>query len=283
MRFGLPASNVQLFVDRSSGGISFLSLEQGFGSDNVINFEVVLADGTIVQANQHSRSDLYWALKLGSTNYGVVTRYDVTTFPLGRVWGGSLFYNVSLGLPLLGTLVDFTAKLAVDPKGMSSVSFVWNAAAQGYLIWSANIYLEPIAFPPLFSELEPFQPVSSTMRFTNLQNVTDEVQSLFEGGNRARWFTLTMKANAQIMWDIFSKGREIFEPYQQRNGFIHAFTVQPINVGLIAAGSRNGGNPSGMSTADGDQLCTCCISYFLFKAHAPLSDAWVTVLDGRGR
>ena len=52
-----------------TGGISFLSLEFGFGSDNVINYEIVLADGSIVNANESERSDLYWALKGGSTNY----------------------------------------------------------------------------------------------------------------------------------------------------------------------------------------------------------------------
>ncbi|KAJ7229968.1 hypothetical protein GGX14DRAFT_553471 [Mycena pura] len=66
------------------GGISFLSLEHGFGFDNVVAYEVVLADGTIVVATTHSHPDLYWAIKYGSTNFGIVTRFDMTTFPLAE-------------------------------------------------------------------------------------------------------------------------------------------------------------------------------------------------------
>ncbi|KAK7460696.1 hypothetical protein VKT23_009411 [Stygiomarasmius scandens] len=56
------------------GGISLLSFRRGFGCDNIVNYEIVLADGTILDVNATSHSDLFWALKLGSTNYGIVTR-----------------------------------------------------------------------------------------------------------------------------------------------------------------------------------------------------------------
>lgn len=58
--------------------------------DNVINFEIVLASGEIVDANETHYSDLYKALKGGGNNFGVVTRFDYKTFEQGEFWGGFL-------------------------------------------------------------------------------------------------------------------------------------------------------------------------------------------------
>jgi FAD/FMN-containing dehydrogenase len=52
------------------GGLSFLSAEYGLVCDNVVNYEVVLANAAIVNANASSNSDLYWALKGGGNQFG---------------------------------------------------------------------------------------------------------------------------------------------------------------------------------------------------------------------
>jgi hypothetical protein len=52
----------------------------------------VLANGQIVDANANSYSDLFYALKGGSNNFGVVTRIDLKTFPQGKFWGGFIGY-----------------------------------------------------------------------------------------------------------------------------------------------------------------------------------------------
>jgi hypothetical protein len=51
---------------------------------------VVLADGAVVNANCEENSDLWYALKGGSNNFGVVTRFDFQTFAQGDLWGGSI-------------------------------------------------------------------------------------------------------------------------------------------------------------------------------------------------
>lgn len=72
------------------GGISFFAPRVGFTSDNVISYEVVIASGEIIYANSTSHSDLFKALKGGSGNFGIVTRFDVSTFENGNgeLWGG---------------------------------------------------------------------------------------------------------------------------------------------------------------------------------------------------
>ncbi|KAJ6598668.1 hypothetical protein B0H10DRAFT_1924182 [Mycena sp. CBHHK59/15] len=203
----------------------------------------------------HSHPELYWAIKYGSTNFGIVTRFELLTYPLSeQVWGGALFYDISLAYPLMGTLVNFTAKLAEDPKGMSAFGIGWNPVAHDYVVCSVNIYLAPVEFPPLFSDLAVFTPISSTLRLTDLVGITDEIFGLLPGGIRVTWWTLTLKADAQILWDLHVYGAEIFRPYQDRSGFNFALNTQPVNVGIVEAGLRNGGNPFGMSQSNGDLI-----------------------------
>lgn len=53
------------------GGLSFLSAQYGLACDNVVEYEVVLADSTIVKANSRSNTDLFWALKGGGNQFGM--------------------------------------------------------------------------------------------------------------------------------------------------------------------------------------------------------------------
>ncbi|KAJ7119145.1 hypothetical protein C8R44DRAFT_878647 [Mycena epipterygia] len=236
------------------GGISALSLAHGFGSSNILNYQVVLADGTIHDVNQQILPDLYWALKYGSTNFAVVTRFEMSTYPLSDVWGGSLVFDISKGPTLLQAHVDFTAKLSSDSMGLNVIALAWDPVQQTYIVWSPNIYLSPVAFPPLYSDIQALMPdaLLNTMRITDLMSITDEFQAMAPGTGRVQWFTLTLKADATLLWDIHRKGVEIFEPYLNRSGFSWATIFQPINHGFASAGEKNGGNPSGIVPEDGD-------------------------------
>ncbi|KAJ7160985.1 hypothetical protein C8R46DRAFT_357519 [Mycena filopes] len=249
---GGRASSVGVGGFLLGGGLSYLSHEFGFASESIRAYEIVLADATIVVATPHSHNELFWALKYGSTNFGIVTRFEMLTYSLNDViWGGSAFYEISLVLPLMETLVNFTANLAEDPKGMSSFGIGWSPSEQEYIVCSVNIYLEPVAFPPLFSDLASFNPSSSTFRFTSLTDIADEVSQFLSGGIRVKWLTLTLKPNAQILVDLHAYGATLFQPLQRHPGFNFALNSQPINAGLVGA-SRT--NSFGMTSKDGDLI-----------------------------
>jgi hypothetical protein len=72
-----------------AGGINFYGNQVGFGCDTVVNYEIVLANGSIVEANETSYPDLFWALKGGSSNFGIVTRFDLETIKSRKVWAGA--------------------------------------------------------------------------------------------------------------------------------------------------------------------------------------------------
>jgi FAD/FMN-containing dehydrogenase len=67
------------------GGLSFLSAEYGWAANNIVEFEVVLANATIVTASNASHTDLFMALKGGGNNYGIVTSYVMEAHSMGEV------------------------------------------------------------------------------------------------------------------------------------------------------------------------------------------------------
>ncbi|KAF9262681.1 hypothetical protein L218DRAFT_903717 [Marasmius fiardii PR-910] len=75
------------------GGFGFLSRLRGLCIDNVVEVEMVLADGRIVIVNRHEHSDLFWAIRGAGSAFGVVTRYKVKAFPVPVVFAGNLIYR----------------------------------------------------------------------------------------------------------------------------------------------------------------------------------------------
>lgn len=67
------------------GGIHYFANKYGFAMDNVLAYEVVTADGQVITASATSNQDLFWALKGGSNNFGIVTKFTYRTFDVPKV------------------------------------------------------------------------------------------------------------------------------------------------------------------------------------------------------
>src|ERR1041385_1775473 len=65
------------------GGFGWLSRSHGLTADNLISAEVVTADGKVIQANANENADLFWAIRGGSGNFGVVTSFQFKLHPVG--------------------------------------------------------------------------------------------------------------------------------------------------------------------------------------------------------
>ncbi|KAL4878318.1 hypothetical protein BJY04DRAFT_114143 [Aspergillus karnatakaensis] len=90
------------------GGLSFLSSQYGWAANNVVEFEVVLANSTVVNANAKEHPDLFAALKGGGNNFGIVTSYKLETHPIGKVWGGNYVFTADKTPEILQAVRDFT-------------------------------------------------------------------------------------------------------------------------------------------------------------------------------
>jgi FAD/FMN-containing dehydrogenase len=117
----------------TGGGNSFFAGLHGLGCDNVANFEVVLASGEIINANSSSHADLWTALKGGSGNFGIVTRFDMYTFPAHNLWGGIRAAMRSEGDGLAQMMVDFTERNHKDPQAAFMLGYDFNPTAAPFV------------------------------------------------------------------------------------------------------------------------------------------------------
>ncbi len=99
------------------GGIGYLSRAYGLTIDNLLSAEVVLADGRLVNASSDENADLFWALRGGGGNFGVVTSFEFKAHPVGTVYGGPMLWPMDQARELMKWWRDFILTAPQDING----------------------------------------------------------------------------------------------------------------------------------------------------------------------
>jgi FAD/FMN-containing dehydrogenase len=89
------------------GGVGHLTRGAGLSIDNILGAELVLADGSVVKADEHENPDLYWAIRGGGGNFGVVTSITARLHPIGNVVAGPMFWDLDEAGDLMRWYRDF--------------------------------------------------------------------------------------------------------------------------------------------------------------------------------
>ena len=99
------------------GGHGYLSRKYGLTIDNLLEVDVVLADGTLVTASENQNEDLFWAVRGGGGNFGVVTSFLFRAQPAGTVYGGPIIWPVNQAEDILRWYQDFIKNAPDDLYG----------------------------------------------------------------------------------------------------------------------------------------------------------------------
>ena len=151
--------------------------------DNVANFEVVLSDGRVLNANRGENSDLWVALKGGSSNFGIVTRFDIRTFPQENFYGGVVGSGISTISDQLKGFMDLLDNF--DPDAAIIMSISWNQVRGSFSIFSNLEYTKPVENPPSLRPFIQAQPqFINTMRISSLTDFTVEANRYARAGLR---------------------------------------------------------------------------------------------------
>ena len=89
------------------GGIGYLTRRYGLTIDNLLSADVVLADGSFVTASDKENSDLFWALRGGGGNFGVVTSFEFRLYPVDTVNFGPTFWPLEESAIVLKAFTEF--------------------------------------------------------------------------------------------------------------------------------------------------------------------------------
>jgi FAD/FMN-containing dehydrogenase len=111
-----------------TGGIGWKVRRYGLALDNVVAAEVVLADGGLVRASTHEHPDLFWALRGGGGNFGIVTAFEFAAHPTTDVFYGAISFPAAEAADVLRGWADY---LRCAPDELTSVVTLANPGAGG--------------------------------------------------------------------------------------------------------------------------------------------------------
>jgi FAD/FMN-containing dehydrogenase len=110
------------------GGVGFLVRQYGMTIDSLLAADVVTADGRLVRTDAETEPDLFWAIRGGGGNFGVVTRLRFRLHPVGTVWGGMLF------LPATSEVIaGFVGEAEAAPEELSTIANVMVAPPMPFI------------------------------------------------------------------------------------------------------------------------------------------------------
>jgi FAD/FMN-containing dehydrogenase len=90
------------------GGTGYLTRQHGLTIDNLLEVDMVLADGSVVTANERQHPDLFWAVRGGGGNFGVVTSFLFKAHPARMVYAGPIFWDAAAhGKAVMSAYRDF--------------------------------------------------------------------------------------------------------------------------------------------------------------------------------
>ena len=178
------------------GGIGHLSRRYGLTIDSMLSAELVLADGNAVTASPDENPDLFWAIRGGGGNFGIVTSFLFRLHPVDTVYAGPMIWPLDRAADVLRWYRDFIPQAPEDLSGFFAFLNVPPGPPFPDALWTKTVvaivwcYTGPIPdaddrFAPIRSALgEPLVDLVGQMPFPALQTMFDP---LLPAGIQAYW------------------------------------------------------------------------------------------------
>lgn len=178
------------------GGFGYLTRRHGWTCDTLVSMEVVTAGGEVLRVSEHEHEDLFWALRGGSGNFGIVTSFEYRLFPVGpEILGGAIAWSGDDAGQVLDAYREFSAGA---PRELTSVAVLRTAPPAPWL--PKEIHGKPIVaifvcccgkiedgealLAPLRALGHPVADIVTRRPYTQMQSLLDATQPK---GRRYYW------------------------------------------------------------------------------------------------
>ncbi|KAF7539057.1 hypothetical protein G7054_g2487 [Neopestalotiopsis clavispora] len=248
------------------GGNSYFNTGHGWGCDSVKNFEVVLASGQVVNANAAENRDLWIALKGGTGNFGLVTRFDMEAIAYANrsdpvFWCGTLSWPKNVSDHVIDAISKFADHAPNDVSSTSHMLIVYMAGTWSIVCPLVNV--DNKEWEPAFDGLKSVPSLlKSTMRHDTMWSISQEASGGPEGYNFN--IVCAVRNDPQILKYIFARHEELVQKVNEtvppEAVWYSLLQLQPITVPMVAAGrglnslglendiAASGGGPGIMSS-----------------------------------
>ncbi|KAI1306687.1 hypothetical protein F5Y03DRAFT_394527 [Xylaria venustula] len=254
------------------GGLSVFSTRTGFACDSVTEFEIVLASGEVTHANDHENPDLFWALKGGLNNFGIVTSFKMKTIKSGKIWGGVTYYAAGTFSQLIEKTYDFVEnETDYDTHIMCSVGYGFGHQAVSCVMYHTQGKEHPPSLQR-FTSIEPQIEQMCSMRTSTHLEFSEELSKFSSNGMRfvvinpfynlralvltlslssQYWVSITIKPDISLMNIFHDKWQETLAQIKDADGFIFSFGFHPLTKALLENSEKAGGNAAAIPPSDG--------------------------------
>ncbi|KAI1413420.1 putative FAD-binding oxidoreductase [Hypoxylon sp. FL1857] len=261
-------------------GLSWFTDLYGLACDNVVNMQVILANGSLVNANAKENPDLFWALK------GIVTEFTLATYPLGQVWGGIKTYTTEQLPQLMDAYYEYQSADDKDPYANLIIAICPTNSSIGVLV--SMVYLKPEK-PAAFA---PFDLINATSDSTAIKSFVDYLAEYgVPSVPRFDWHATSFKLEKSLyseIGNIITTSPSV-EAVKAVTAGLMVIILQPISSRSVEIGrASNGGNALGLEAVNQTWLSTATGWWFpdddqtVHNAGSSMVDQFVTTATNRG-
>ncbi|KAI1503134.1 FAD-binding domain-containing protein [Biscogniauxia marginata] len=222
------------------GGNSWMTGRKGFACDNVVSYQVVLADGQAITVDNQTHTNLFRALKGGSNNFGIG---GVTITPKEYVYDAIRITS------------NFTEKVKDYPDASIITDISYMPEMKDFAVVAAIVETRGVENSLAFEEWSTLPKITDTTKLKTLSDMGAE--TALPANYYTTWFSISIKNDTRIM----AKGEEIhaklvkdLESIAPRKDFITQCIFQPLPVAFAANSTAAGGNMLGLERNASDGL-----------------------------
>lgn len=192
------------------GGVGWLTRHYGLALDNLISADVVTADGQLRRASEQKNPDLFWAVRGGGGNFGIVTSFEFRACPIGpEVWFAAPIYPIAQAKQVLRSVSRFMEEA---PPELGLIATLWNAPEDpripqkhqgGPVIALLACYHGSFAkgqevIRPLGEFGTPIADLGESLRWTQVQSLLDDD---YPDGKQYYWKSLYLRELSDDVFD----------------------------------------------------------------------------------
>ena len=160
------------------GGEGALTPKLGFGCDSITRVELIGADGRVLNVDADEHADLFWAVRGGGGNFGVVTNLEFRLHPIGEVLAGHLKYPIHQASAVLHFLNDFAPTIPDELFLLAAVlPFPGERMLDIALVWNGDANEGERVLHPLRTFLKPFEDSIKTKSYIDEQREGSDAPS----------------------------------------------------------------------------------------------------------